>query len=681
MGFLWIGASVVTYSLFLQAPTDTRILWIKMSLVSNALIATSIMYVTYANIRSTLTRKKMERVLTPAVLLGGLVWGTVPILAGPESIGVIYLCITILFIFCFLVYFLVFGYWWLGHIFALLLIIGIEASDLSGAGYLNIKGIAQIVRSPENALPNRFIAPLYLATYSLLMVILAIGLNYISLLLQTTRLVIQNQHDTIKLLLHEFEEGAQDWIWETDKFFRLTYVPSRMIDAAACETSINGKPLPELFRAELKSSQTLMQLLQKHTGFRNIVVTLTHKKAPSHWSLSGRPVFSESHEFLGYRGIGSDVTNEISIKETEIARQRYDTIISMTGSIAHDFNNLAASIIGSLELVEFTAQHSDQEKTLIRHAMDSCLRTRDITSQLISFSKLDMALRPASFLAYTEVEKVINEARPTINQGVTINIDGDNTQWIHADKTQFSRAVLNLIQNANNALSDKLEGGAIHISVDTDIQHKNMLTVMVSDNGRGIPEYVIPRIFDPFYTTRKESGGSGLGLSMAQGFARQSGGDLTVSCEHGKTLFNLTLPQGKGHNNLAVESSEAKATSCDGLKVLVLEDDKHVELVLRKTLKSLGLTVISASSINSAHQKIKDHIDEIDFILSDIMLPDGHGFDFIRKVLREKPGLPFIYMSGVSDTLPENLDPELVAPFLQKPFTRDNLMKAIKNSL
>ena len=388
--------------------------------------------------------------------------------------------------------------------------------------------------------------------------------------------------------------------------------------------------------------------------------------------VQGRLTHNATRRHLG--GTVMDVTAQRLLEEQLHRASRLESIGRLAGGIAHDFNNLLAAMLGSLELVEGAAGSGARDDlATIRH---SALRARDLTRQLLAFArKQPVQWRTVDVsLLVRDVERLL---RRLVGPSISIGIDLSGPALVSADPSLLEQVLLNLVVNARDAMPN---GGHLHISVAhcpngelrPDCPGSAVLTV--ADSGMGMDEETRRRLFEPFFTTKQS--GTGLGLASSYGIIQQHRGDITVESEPGRgTRFIVTLPclpadTVARHATVAPPAAlGAKGT------VLVVDDEDAVRKTTARLVKSLGYEVYAASTLTEAVEATTENPGNIDMLLCDIAMPGEDGRDLAAALVRLRPELKVLFMSGYSSDMQEmRLDGAL---FVQKPFSRDELAQKL----
>ncbi len=379
-------------------------------------------------------------------------------------------------------------------------------------------------------------------------------------------------------------------------------------------------------------------------------------------------------------------------RELSLRSQKQQSIGQLTGGVAHDFNNLLAVIMGNLELLR--DEETDPEKiAMIDSGIGAAGRGADLTRSMLAFAR-KAKLEPQPIELNSLVRDTCNWAGRTLPERIVIETSLLAGLWgIEADPASTEAALLNLIVNARDAMSGsgKLTIETSNVRIDeayidlrnTEVRPGRYVMLAVSDTGHGIPADKLTEIFEPFYTTKAPGAGSGLGLSMTQGFMEQSGGTVQVYSEPGKgTTFKLYFPACKGADT-RVAAETANAARPEGQpRILVVEDEEEVRVVLSRTLERSGYHVTTARTGDEAFA-LYQNAPDFDLLLTDIVMPgELQGTHLSRKIRALTPELPIVFMSGYASeaTVHGNgLQPSDVR--LMKPVQRSELLGAISRSL
>jgi len=405
------------------------------------------------------------------------------------------------------------------------------------------------------------------------------------------------------------------------------------------------------------------------------------------------PIWDASGRLVSSIITNQEITEQKQTEEQLRQAQKMEAVGQLTGGIAHDFNNLLAVIIGNLELLKGELQSNEQASDWVETAIAAAERGAGLTQRLLAFSR-KQALRPVPVDANSLLMSMLDLLRRTLGEQIEIELVSHVKIWhCLVDPNQLENAILNLAINARDAM---LDGGKLTITtsnawIDEETARKQAdlyagpyVLIEVSDTGRGMPEEVQRRAFEPFYTTKDVGRGSGLGLSMVYGFIKQSGGHVSVDSELGAgTTVCLYLTRHSGderRENAAAAAPEL--LKAKGQRILVVEDDADLRAMVVRMLESLGYEVLDTSSGPAALEILRSPV-EIDLLLTDLVLPkEMNGIELAEAALRLRTDLRVLYMSGYTeDEILRRGHLAEGAGFLQKPFRMLEVARAAQDAL
>jgi nitrogen-specific signal transduction histidine kinase len=399
---------------------------------------------------------------------------------------------------------------------------------------------------------------------------------------------------------------------------------------------------------------------------------------------------------------GRDITDEVE-RDEALARaedalrqsQKMEAVGQLTGGLAHDFNNLLAGISGSLELIQVRLRQgkTDSIERYVTAGKGAVKRASALTHRLLAFSRRQ-TLDPKP----TNVNRLIGGMedliRRTMGPGVHVEVVGAGGLWSTlVDPNQLENALLNLCINARDAMPD---GGRLTVETankwlderagkERDLAPGQYISLCVTDTGAGMRPEVIARAFEPFFTTKPLGEGTGLGLSMIYGFARQSGGQVRIYSELGTgTTMCLYLPR---HDEVATAPVDAAAQaeadhSGEGRVVLVIDDEPTVRMVVAEVLEESGYRAIEASD-GLAGLKVLQSATRIDLLITDVGLPGGLNGRQVADAARVlRPALKVLFITGYAENaIVGNGHLERGMAVVTKPFQMEALAAKIRDML
>jgi len=417
-----------------------------------------------------------------------------------------------------------------------------------------------------------------------------------------------------------------------------------------------------------------------------------HKDGSYRW-LSWTGVPDQDRIYAVARDVTAEQAAAERLKVTEEAllqSQKMEAVGQLTGGIAHDFNNLLTGIVGSLDLLQtrLNQGRTDNVARYIDAAMTSANRAAALTHRLLAFARRQ-PLIPKSVDANQLVVSLEDLLRRTIGETIDLAIAAADDLWFTlCDPNQLESALLNLAINARDAMPD---GGKLTITtsnariegVTADspaLSPGDYVCIGVTDTGTGMSAEVAARAFDPFFTTKPIGQGTGLGLSMIYGFARQSDGHVTIDSKLGRgTSVRLYLPRHRGE--IAPQFASA-ATAAEhvatGETVLIVEDEPVVRAVIVEMLGEQGYQTLEAVDGPSGLRILRTNA-RIDLLVTDVGLPGMNGRQLADQARETRPGLKVLFITGYAESVAISdgfLQPGM--EMITKPFDLDNLSQRIR---
>ncbi len=393
--------------------------------------------------------------------------------------------------------------------------------------------------------------------------------------------------------------------------------------------------------------------------------------------------------------LARDVTKRRQLEEQLRQSQKLESIGILSGGIAHDFNNILTAIIGYGNLLQMKL---DKDPTLTRYVeqiLKSSERAANLVSSLLAYSRKQLT-NPVPLDINEVITKIERLLRRLLEENIELKTNlKDDKLVVMADPIQIEQILMNLATNARDAMPN---GGRLLIETDCfgiDEDFINMheygkaghfAMISISDTGIGIAPEVIKNIFDPFFTTKEVGRGTGLGLSTVYGIVKQHNGFINVYSEIGKgTTFKIYLPL------IESDADEAKAekfricssTDIHGSEtILITEDEAFVREAYAELLGKSGYRVFEAADGLEALEVFSEHKDEIDIVLSDVIMPKKNGKELIRDIQVIKPDVKVLFMSGYGQDL-VNYESLLEgkAYFISKPVAPEKLLRMIRRIL
>jgi PAS domain S-box-containing protein len=503
-------------------------------------------------------------------------------------------------------------------------------------------------------------------------------------------------------------ETSNDWLWATDETGVFKYSnPAALEMLGFRPDELIGKSGFEFMHPDdmERGKSIYLRSCASRTGWKNVHLRWKCKEG-GYRILESKsvPIIDDNAQFLGFQGSERDITDRIKAEEEKETleqqlrqSQKIEAVGQLAGGIAHDFNNILTVILGHTELAGLTLGKEIPNKNSLRDNLkeiqQSAQRAAMLTSQLLAFSRRQVS-KPQNLNINHIIMDMESMLRRLISEDITLQLStNDGLQNIRIDPNQLQQVIMNLVINSRDAISGN---GAITIetnNVELDIQfiesHSGShmgpnARLTISDTGCGMDRETMQRIFEPFYSTKPAGQGTGLGLSMVYGIVKQAGGYITVYSEPGNgTSVKIYFPA------VEIEPIEEVTEPSDPVEysggtetILVCEDDETVRKLTVSILESSGYAVLQAAHANQALEIARSSHKPISLLVTDLIMPGMNGQKLSIAVNKLIPSIKTLYLSGyTANTISEHgiIGPDI--EFLQKPFTRNDLLQHIRRIL
>jgi signal transduction histidine kinase len=369
--------------------------------------------------------------------------------------------------------------------------------------------------------------------------------------------------------------------------------------------------------------------------------------------------------------------------------QKLDAIGRLAGGIAHDFNNLMAVVVANANLLARRMPEDDPSRALLGEIATAGQRGAGLTRQLLAFGKAQF-LSPTVLDVGSVVADLVRMLARVIGEDVTLQLDLDPETFTRADRGQLEQVVINLIVNARDAMRPR--GGTLRIGTkptaldaaqarSVGVSAGGYVCLSVTDTGSGMDEHVLAHIFEPFFSTKTEQGGTGLGLSTVYGIVKQAGGGIRVTSEPGRgARFDVYLPHSDAPSVVSPPPPDLRAAR-GAETILLVEDQGPLRRVARTMLEDLGYTVLDAPDGPEALRLLRERGDSVALLLTDVVMPGMRGPDLAAAARVLRPDLRVLFMSGfVGESLAPRAEGQPDA-LVAKPFTFEDLAARIREVL
>ncbi len=480
-------------------------------------------------------------------------------------------------------------------------------------------------------------------------------------------------------------ENIGDGVAELDHDWRIAFVSEQ--GAALMGATVEQQQGRILWELSPEMKGTILE-----TEYLKAVETRQRTKFSIHNPLYGKwlevtATPTEHGLTVAYR----DTTETRELQASLQQAQRLESVGQLTGGIAHDFNNLLTVVIGGAEALESGNRLNDADFEMTNLIAEAARQGADLITSLMAFARqMPLDSRP------TDLNKLVRTIEPllrhTLGENVAIRFDlSSDLPSVTVDDTQFESAVINLAINARDAMP---EGGSLAIDTrlasinddyaarDPELEAGTYVVISVSDTGAGISPEHLPHLFDPFFTTKPADYGSGLGLAMVWGFAKESNGHVTVYSEPGLgTTFNLYLPISDEAPSSPQPGTESGDVRGSGV-ILVTEDNDLVRAFAIAQLSAHGYDVHAASNSKEA-LKLLDDIEQLDLLFTDVVMPGGMtGTELAKSVVDRRPQTAVLFTSGYTQEIMESDGRiESGVDLLRKPYTGRQLTATVSQIL
>jgi two-component system, cell cycle sensor histidine kinase and response regulator CckA len=483
----------------------------------------------------------------------------------------------------------------------------------------------------------------------------------------------------------EVLDGFPDPVVVVDRGGAIVYAtPAAAAGLGRQRDALVGQELAPLFDAEsrLELRRTLARLIEADGSVRHELTAIPVSGAvPCGWRLSVRrfQIGDRMLFFVSARAAGASAEPP-RIDERLMQTQKLEAVGRLAGGIAHEFNNLLTTIIGSSELLSYRLGQDNELRAEVNGIRTATDRAATLVRRLLTFAR-----KQAASPQVVDLREVVQGAERILTSALGEDVEltvqlADEPCTARVDVGQIEQVLLNLVINARDAMEG---GGEVKVRVD---RAGDQVRMDVADTGTGMTPEVLDRMFEPFFTTKQREYGSGLGLAIVYGIVRQSGGSVAADTVLGEgATFTIQLPfveRAAGAELVPDEPPEESTVPRGAETILVVEDDELVRGITVRALRALGYRILLAEDGEDALKVVEGHNGKIDLVVTDVAMPRMGGLELAERLTANNAGLKVLFVSGYSeDELPE---PVGLAPnhaFLDKPFTASMLARKLREML
>jgi two-component system cell cycle sensor histidine kinase/response regulator CckA len=387
--------------------------------------------------------------------------------------------------------------------------------------------------------------------------------------------------------------------------------------------------------------------------------------------------------------LSRDITEHRKLEEQLRQGQKMEAIGRLAGGVAHDFNNMLNVILGYGELVLGKLHDDHTLREEVEQIIKAAERSAALTRQLLAFSR-KQPLQPEILDLNALLQNLDKMLHRLIGEDVDLEMAfAEDLARVEIDPAQIEQVIMNLAINSHDAMpsggtltieTSNVELDGLYAQTHEGVEPGGYVMISVTDNGCGMDNETMSRVFDPFYTTKEKGKGTGLGLATVYGIVKQSGGNISVTSKKGQgTTFKIFLPRTDGKPDIKKVLPQEGVRRGHGKQVLVVEDETALRGLFMALLTDLDYNVSIAANGSEALLLMEQNGFKPDLVITDVVMPGMRVEEMVERLRKRQPGLKVIYMSGYTDdAIGQNkvIDPD--KPFIQKPFTIKEIITRIE---
>jgi hypothetical protein len=495
--------------------------------------------------------------------------------------------------------------------------------------------------------------------------------------------------DRLRFALEAARMGVWDWDIGTDKMHWAPSAPQLWV-----EGGLRGTFADCLLAVYLDDREMVARAYAEALNGRRPLYAVEHRivvrDGQVRWvDVRGRVFFDGAGQATRMAGTFLDITQQRALEQQLAHGEKMKTIGQLAGGVAHDFNNLLTVILTYTQLLEMAHAGDPEVTEMTSPVRDAAERAAALTRQLLVFSRPE-AVAPRVLDLNEVIRTVTKLLVRLVGEHVRLETDLADNMWrVRMDRSQCEQVVLNLAVNARDAMP---QGGMLQIATHNvprgpvggpTSSDGDRVVLEVTDSGEGMSAEVQAKIFQPFFTTKAQGRGTGLGLATCHTVVTHAGGSIDVQSVPGDgTTFRVYLPRCEDEADLVPRRDRVVPAASASERILVVEDDSLVRNTAARALRIAGYEVVVAADGEEAlHLLLQERSDPLDLLLTDIVMPRMGGIELTNAVKIRNPGMKILFMSGYPVDSATEQGLAKGTPLLVKPFTADELTSRVREAL